>query len=732
LLISSILTQCVPAVKQEASTRDLFQLMLQSPQSILDKLGSETKYRALLRRIAANPPFTRVSPQLRKAKFLIAYTYKAKEGATDNAEVGTYILAAAEDIFIVDNSFFARMFPVNRAPPESDLEDFYVLLGSAYISKSVDRRFEVVGAASNDTALTKALKERIFERSPLLISPSITSRPLVSNASVIVDKRNLDVYEAPSLMAVYSLRGIVRRAKTTCFSRQVGMMKTTNAIYVVKGFDWFDVGYAIGDLILQRCQLEDAFFISSLLEAPLEQLRNRGFPVDRILQPIPVVKPPEPPKPPAIKPAPEVAVAKVAASQNVPSAAKPSAMDSNNRVPPAGPTMAAIPPHMNGTTPKRPPSPPRSAAVANASSPETNSSAENQAQAHKEGFERILHQMFPDADEDIIRAALGDNPTLDNVRALAEGMASGSYPRKELSETDSETVATSASIREHNDDEEDHYSDSKKPRGGGLRKKLGRAFGGFRGSNSISPPNVTGSSLASGTFGNPPGSQSIAGPATSGSQHRHEKSKSVSPAADAQSQHNLERLLESTVGRSSKVSKGGFDSPDSTITSIPEGLDRGDTCEVLPGQSLKPFPGFNGTGKSRNGIQLFSASSSPASEEFMASNTDALEKFAVVIENLCGIFGLKLSSVAIFHDPSGGTIAFNRGGALHYNVRFFHALHYLAKKHNSSDCYSYWFVTTAHELAHHMVSAHNKEHGFYTESYVSHYLPKLVSFLSSR
>ena len=55
-------------------------------------------------------------------------------------------------------------------------------------------------------------------------------------------------------------------------------------MYVVDGYDWFDVGYAIGDLILQRCQLEDAFSISSLLDAPLEQLRARGFPVDRILQ----------------------------------------------------------------------------------------------------------------------------------------------------------------------------------------------------------------------------------------------------------------------------------------------------------------------------------------------------------------------------------------------------------------------------------------------------------------
>jgi hypothetical protein len=61
-------------------------------------------------------------------------------------------------------------------------------------------------------------------------------------------------------------------------------------MYITPDFDLFDVGHAIGDLILKRCMLEDAFFISSLLETPLEQLRARGFPVDRIVKSEPVVE----------------------------------------------------------------------------------------------------------------------------------------------------------------------------------------------------------------------------------------------------------------------------------------------------------------------------------------------------------------------------------------------------------------------------------------------------------
>jgi len=247
--------------------------MLSDPPKVLAILGSEAKYRALLRRIAADPPFTQITPRITETPFLLAYTISKKgDGgpASTSEEGATYELAKASEIYIVDNSFFGRMFPVKRAPHESDLEDFYVLLGSCYISKSVDRRFEIVGRPSSNTSLTKALKERILERSPLLVSPSVTSRPLVANAPAVFSESRLTILEASTLMAVYSLNGISRRNRTTCFSKR--LKGEDNAIYVVDEFDWFDVGYAVGDLLLKRCQLEDAFFISSLLEAPVEQL----------------------------------------------------------------------------------------------------------------------------------------------------------------------------------------------------------------------------------------------------------------------------------------------------------------------------------------------------------------------------------------------------------------------------------------------------------------------------
>jgi hypothetical protein len=146
---------------------------------------------------------------------------------------------------------------------------------------------------------------------------------------------------------------------------------------------------------------------------------------------------------------------------------------------------------------------------------------------------------------------------------------------------------------------------------------------------------------------------------------------------------------------------------------------------------LKPFSGQYRTGKTSNGIRVFASRTSGESENFLTENFHAVDTFADVLQKLCTVYSLDLSTIAIFHDPTGGTIAFNANRSLYMNIRFYYALHYKQNQKPGRDCYSYWFTTMAHELAHHLVSAHNKEHGFYTESYVTLYLPKLVSLLAT-
>ena len=657
-----------------------------------------------------------MTPEIRNAPFLLAYTLhdNAEKKSESGEDKGTYHLMKASDIFIIDNSFFGRMFPVPRAPQESDLEDFYVLLGSNYISKSVVRRFEVVGKPNNMTDLTKVLMERILERAPLLVSPNVTSRPLVADAPSVLTPQRLTIFEASNLMAVYSLNGVVRQNKVTCFSRELGGNK--NAIYVIQDFDWYDCGFAVGDLILRRCQLEDAFYISSLLEAPVEQLRARGFPVDRIIKT-------EPPMPPPIKTEIKLdsppSVSENGAGPIVNGHVKDSSVSNQAHRP--GTIVVDIPQKPSISPEETPPQLPAQAQK-QAPPPITSNSTHSAEAPSIEGFDDILKQMYPDASMKYIKNRLGSDPNLDNVQSLAEEMFNGKYPK----EGEEDSIATDEASR-------------KLGRKKGLRSKLGKAFSGLRPSNFGGMPSLDhhgrGQQLhhhhqQQQSMVDSGGAGSTVNPPVGGGATLQDRSKPVPPTTDATSYSNLERMLKNTVQQSADVNKRGIQSQDSTITSIPEGLDRGDKCEIIPGHSLKPFPGPRGNGMTHNGIRLFSASHHPQSEEFMTRNVACVDSFGIVLERLCSVYDLKLSSIAIFHDPTGGTIAFNAGRALHFNLRFFHALHFTQNKQFSPECYCYWYVTIAHELAHHMVSAHNKEHGFYTESYVTTFLPKLTTFLA--
>ena len=82
------------------------------------------------------------------------------------------------------------------------------------------------------------------------------------------------------------------------------------------------------------------------------------------------------------------------------------------------------------------------------------------------------------------------------------------------------------------------------------------------------------------------------------------------------------------------------------------------------------------------------------------------------------------------HDPTGTAIAFNSGGALYFNFRYFESLHFAQNNGDSRECYSYWFVVGCHELAHNLAKAHDRNHGFYTESYSIMYMPKLMDLLA--
>lgn len=178
--------------------------------------------------------------------------------------------------------------------------------------------------------------------------------------------------------------------------------------------------------------------------------------------------------------------------------------------------------------------------------------------------------------------------------------------------------------------------------------------------------------------------------------HATNNNTPVSPETDTFSHERLNEMLASSLASSRGTAATGLNSAERHVTALPEGLSRGDDgCEVIPGQNLKIF------GRTTNGIKVFSSvkNGEEDSEAFLRGNIQTIKSFASVLETLCEVYQLNMQCVAIYHESCGNTIAFNSNKALYFNLRLFAHLHFNDGGPLSSECYSYWFTTMAHELA---------------------------------
>ncbi|KAL9187467.1 hypothetical protein ACHAXT_001570 [Thalassiosira profunda] len=668
-------------VKAEPSLEEIFELMLEKPDEVLDSLG-EAKYKALLRRIASDPPFKHITKQIRACPFLLGYLVIDEEvsdgeGGKSDGQKAQYVLSRAEDIYLVDNSFLRRQFPMLVAPMEQSLEEFYNKCGSRYVSQVVNKTFAVQGRTYNNTPLTKALAERLRERRPLLLSPTNSSRPLAPNASKLLGEQSLEVVEAEKIQAKYTFERSSKHLEVTCCTKQERRQKTT--IYVTTNPDWFDVGTAIGALILERCQLEDALLLSQLLESPLETLRYRGFPVDRILKPVSKPEPVEPPPPP-------------------------------QKAPP--PTAEAV---------KSPPEPSKD--------PGTNGKDGG-------GFDTILQQMFPTCPPDAIRGLLGPNPDKEKARQVADMLAVDAASQPPVDETKMQNGKANEADTDNNtlpSQTDDGSSVGDLMNGHGLgdtgakkEKDKGKKSKPSRFMSKMLKGLHPGHGIGGGGGGSCDGGGTRVVQEHPTISHEADSNTPSSPERDASNQKSLEAMLNQAVQSSRSVENAGLRSPETLLNHLPQGLERGsEGCEVIPPQNIQPFRGPHGDGKTRNGIKVFSGAA--AAPEFLRQNFGAVERFAVVIQNLATVYKLHTRTVAIYYEPTGNTIAFNSNKALYFNVRYFCALH---ENQVDTACYSYWYMVAAHELAHNLVTAHNKEHGSFTESIAAMYLPDFTKLLS--
>lgn len=133
----------------------------------------------------------------------------------------------------------------------------------------------------------------------------------------------------------------------------------------------------------------------------------------------------------------------------------------------------------------------------------------------------------------------------------------------------------------------------------------------------------------------------------------------------------------------------------------------------------KPAANMVFVAEASNGMKVFVAKDIKDSANFLITHINSINIFAGLLTEVASVYSLSPKVLHIFYDESGGTIAFNTGGSIFCNLRFFLQLHASQVKGPQSgeakaEAATWWWVVLAHELAHNLVSTHSAEHSYYT------------------
>ncbi|WVW83952.1 hypothetical protein I302_105975 [Kwoniella bestiolae CBS 10118] len=134
----------------------------------------------------------------------------------------------------------------------------------------------------------------------------------------------------------------------------------------------------------------------------------------------------------------------------------------------------------------------------------------------------------------------------------------------------------------------------------------------------------------------------------------------------------------------------------------------------------------------RGGLNIWVPRDVHNQAEFLDDKIDVCHRFSTqILLPICRVFNLAPPVMNVFWDHAGPLIAFNRGGTIFCNARYYKAWHDdQIKTGQRNDAFISWYFSIAHELAHNLESAHNSAHEFYFSSIAEEYLIRFIDLLS--
>ncbi|PKY57382.1 hypothetical protein RhiirA4_509810 [Rhizophagus irregularis] len=150
------------------------------------------------------------------------------------------------------------------------------------------------------------------------------------------------------------------------------------------------------------------------------------------------------------------------------------------------------------------------------------------------------------------------------------------------------------------------------------------------------------------------------------------------------------------------------------------------SCDIIPGYSMRCV------GNSQK-IELYVSNGIDQSEILSQSRIAPLNQFINILKDLADVFEITPKAIHIFYDNSVNSIAFNRDGALFFNLKFYIGLHEQeCKSKPTIDAMTYWFMMFCHILAHNFVQLHNSEFEYYYSSFAKIYMPNFLEKMKKR
>jgi hypothetical protein len=304
---NSFLLKC--GSKHEPSTLELAQLVVREPARIFTVFESAERYLELLRTLAG--AWTNLKKDkalvkdMKKMPFLLGYKESPSESNArtrhnqlvdvdsyreeDDVGVRTYELAAADQIYVVDDVVSYNLFKGHflAAPMEDTLEDFYQALGATSLGDLVEKKLQVGSPLPDQRDGTK-LEKLIQERIRLFLHE--VPRDHIRHDAAWIEK-NLSIVVVQALAIRKSLRrGNVSHTETKTALQVKDFLLAHRffegfTLFIVPGIrDLYDVSQALSGLLLHRPKPQHAITLTVLLETDLHKLRARGYNVERILQ----------------------------------------------------------------------------------------------------------------------------------------------------------------------------------------------------------------------------------------------------------------------------------------------------------------------------------------------------------------------------------------------------------------------------------------------------------------